>query len=99
MGQAMKDPDIYTDLAGQSISLVHLDAAERKLVARIRRRARTHPDWDGFDNWWTRAVPAFYAARGLARKAVPRTIPWLIAQDLSSRLGMAAGLVRDDDYR
>ena len=28
-----------------------------------------------------------------------RTIPWRIAQDLSSRLGLAAGLVRPDDYQ
>jgi hypothetical protein len=52
-----------------------------------------------FDNYWTRALPAFYQARGLPRAAVPRTMAWRIAQDLSSRLGIAAGLVRPPDYR
>ncbi len=95
----MKQTDSYVDLDGQEIPLVHLDAEERKLVARIRRRARTHPDWDDFDNWWFAAVPAFYEARGLSRKLVRRTIPWRVAQDLSSRLGMAAGLIAPDDLQ
>jgi hypothetical protein len=95
----MKQTDVYVDLDGQEISLVHLDAAERKLLTRILRRARTHPDWDAFDNWWTVAVPAFYETRGLDRKAVPRTIPWRVAQDQSSRLAVAAGLARVGDYR
>jgi hypothetical protein len=99
MGQAMKQSDVYIDLDGQEISLVHLDAAERKLVARLLRRARIHPDWDAFDNWWTRAVPTFYEGRGLARQRVRRTVPWQIAQDLSARLGIAAGCVRPDDYQ
>ena len=95
----MKRTDIYVDLDGQEISLVHLDAEERKFLARILRRARTNPDWDAFDNWWTIAVPSFYQARGLPRKLVLRTIPWKIAQDQSSRLGLAAGLIEPDDWR
>src|SRR5437868_1312798 len=95
----MKKTDSYTDLNGQEISLVHLDAEERKFLARILRRAGTNPDWDAFDNWWTVAVPAFYEARGFARKAVPRTIPWKIAQDQSSRIAVSAGLARLGDWR
>src|SRR5262249_14954376 len=68
------------------------------LSSRLRRRARTNPDWDAFDNYWTRAVPAFYEARGVSRKAVVRTPGWRIAQDLSRRLGIAAGLIRPPDY-
>jgi hypothetical protein len=71
----VKKTDIYIDLDGQEIFLVHLDAEERKLVARIQRRARTYPDWNAFDNWSTVAIPAFYEARGLAREVVPRTLP------------------------
>jgi len=66
---------------------------------RTRRRTQTNPDWDAFDNYWTNAVPAFYDGRGLPRKEVPGTLLWRIAQDLSSRLGIAAGLVRPDDYQ
>jgi hypothetical protein len=95
----MRQTDVYVDLEGRPIPLAGLDADERRLVVRLRRRARANPDWDAFDNWWTVAVPAFYQARGLARRAVPRTAPWRIAQDLSSRLGLAAGLVRVPDYR
>jgi hypothetical protein len=90
---------VYVDLDGNELCLLHLDEAERKLLARIRRRARTNPDWTTFDNYYTSAVPAFYEARGLARKEVPDTIPWRIGQDLSGRLGIAAGLVRLGDWR
>jgi hypothetical protein len=90
---------VYMDLDGHAFCLEHLDAEERQLLARIRRRARTNPDWDAFDNYWTKAVPAFYNGRGLARKEVPGTLLWRIAQDLSSRLGIAAGLIRPDDYQ
>jgi hypothetical protein len=95
----MKQTDEYVDLDGNTFLLDGLDADERRLVARMRRRARLNPNWNAFDNYWTVAIPAFYQARGLAPKAVPRTIAWRIAQDLSSRLGIAAGLVRPDDYR
>jgi hypothetical protein len=95
----MPRADIYLDLDGQELSLAHLDAEERKLLGRIQRRARAQPDWDAFDNYWTVAVPAFYRARGLALKAVLRTVPWRVAQDLSGRIAVAAGLARVGDYR
>src|SRR5712692_1450848 len=90
----MKANDTYVDLDGDVIPLGDLDQEERRLVARLRRRAATHPDWNVFDNYWTAEVPAFYVARGLPRKAVTRTIPWQIAQDLSGRLGIAAGYIQ-----
>jgi hypothetical protein len=95
----MNQTDHYIDLDGQTISLAQLESAERQLIARLRRRARANPDWDDFDNYWTRAVPAFYESRGLSRKNCARTVGWRIAQDLSSRLGIAAGLIREPDYR
>ena len=95
----MRRPSVYVDLDGREICLEHLGADERKLLARLRQRARNNPDWDAFDNYWTAAVPALYEARGLARKAVPQTILWRIAQDLSGRIALAAGLARNGDYR
>ena len=94
----MRQPSIYVDLDGNEICLGHLDAEERKLLARVQRRARTNPDWDAFDNFWTVAVPAFYEARGMDRKAVPRTVLWRVAGDLSGRIAVAAGLARIGDY-
>ena len=95
----MKRTEVYVDLNGQEISLVHLDAEERKLLARILRRAATRPDWDEFGNWWTAIISAFYQGRRFPRKGVLRTIPWTIAQDQSSRLAVANGLARLGDYR
>src|SRR5205823_5818084 len=81
------------------ICLGHLDAEEGKLLARIRRRARTHPDWCDFGNYWMRAVAEFYDARRVPRKVSRKSAIYRVAQDLESRLGIGAGLIRPDDYR
>src|SRR5262245_53169810 len=96
---AMKRANASVDRKGRAIDLTGVDAEERKLIARLRRRARAHPDWTDFGNYWTRAVAAFYDARGLSRAAARRTAAYQIGQDLGSRLGIAAGLVRPPDYR
>lgn len=95
----MKPVDVYVDLHGREIALAGLDADERQLIARLCRHAGANPDWDAFDNYWTRTVPAFYKARGMPRTAMLRTIPWRIAQDLSARLGIAQGMIQPPDYR
>jgi hypothetical protein len=95
----MSGTNTYVDLDGNEICLGHLDAEERKLLARIRRRARTNPDWCDFDHYWLCAVAQFYDARGVPRKVTTRSPVYRVAQDLSSRLGIAAGLIRPDDYR
>lgn len=94
----MKKAEVYEDLDGHCILLSTLDSGERNLIARLRRRASANPDWNTFDNYWTKAVPAFYEARGLNRKTIPGTAGWRIAQDLSSRLGIAQGYIEPDDY-
>jgi hypothetical protein len=95
----MKPTNEYVDLDGRTTALDTLDADERKLIARLRRRARTHSDWCDFENYWLRAVTEFYDARGLSRRATIRTAVYRIGQDLGNRLGIAAGLVRPPDYR
>jgi hypothetical protein len=95
----MKAANPYVDLEGNAIALDGLDEGEHRLLARLRRRARTHPDWSDFGTYWMRAVADFYDGRGLSRAAAQRTPVYRIAQDLCSRLGVAAGLVRPPDYR
>jgi hypothetical protein len=89
---------VYLDLDGNAISLDGLDAAERRLLARLERRARTDPDWCDFDNYRIPAVTTFYADRGLSRAHTIRTPVYRIAQDLSARLGIAQGLIWPPDY-
>jgi hypothetical protein len=95
----MKRSAVYVDLDGHESALAGLDAEERRLVMRPRRQAQTHPDWTDFDNYWMRQVGAFYDARGVSRRVSRESVPVRIAQDLSSRLGLAAGLTRPDDYQ
>jgi hypothetical protein len=94
----MKRADVYVDLDGNEMALARLNPEERRLVGRLRRRARTHPDWTSFDNYWMRELVAFYDARGVRRSAMKERIPYRIAQDLSSRLGFAAGQIRPPDF-
>ena len=89
----------YVDLNGREISLADLDPEERKLVLALERRAESCRDWNEFDNYWTKAVGEFYDARGLARSEHKRTPIYRIAQDLSGRLAVAAGMARLPDYR
>jgi hypothetical protein len=95
----MSQASVYVDVEGDLISLAGLDTEERKLVARLKRRARTNPNWDDFDNYWTKAVAEFYDARGVSRSQSVKSVPFQIAQDLSSRIAIAAGLARLSDYR
>src|SRR5262245_4349406 len=90
---------VYVDLDGREICLGLLDQEERKLLARIRRRAETHPDWTEFDNYRRRVLGQFYDARGVPRKVARESAVSRVARDLSHRLGLAAGWIEPDDWR
>src|SRR5436309_12834664 len=85
--------DSYINLYGETISLDGLDAEERVLVNRLRRRAGTNPDWCDFSNSAMRAVVEFYDGRGVRRKQAREGPVMEIALDLSSRLGVAQGYI------
>lgn len=89
----------YVDLKGNFIPVVDLDDEERKLVSQLKRRAKQHPDWNDFENYWTQAVWEFYQPRGLTQKQARATGVYRIAQDLGSRLAIEAGIARAPDYR
>lgn len=93
----MKTAKTYVDLDGNEINLNGLDDEERRLLARLRRRARTHPDWCDFDTLSMREVAKLYDSRGLPRAKVRQSPLYRIAQDLGARLGIAAGFIRADD--
>jgi hypothetical protein len=87
----------YVDLYGYRIALDGLDAEERALLARLRRRAQAKPAWCDFRNFAIGAVGAFYDARGVSRKESNQSPVFRIALDLSSRLGIAEGKIRTPD--
>ncbi len=91
----------YFDLRGQMIDTSSLDEEERHLVDELQKYAEDHPDarTAEFHNFYFHHVGEFYLARGLTRREVTRTIVWRIAQDLNSRLMIAAGLAKRGDYR
>ena len=89
----------YVDLDGCCFSFALLDAQEKGLVQELEARAKSHPDWNDYSNFWMTKVGEFYKARGLSRKETIDTIPYRIGQDLCSRIGIKAGLVRPSDYR
>lgn len=93
----MKDHN-YVDVYGETISLSDLDAEERTLVSRLRRRAMVKPDWCDFRNFAINAVTAFYDARGVSRKKTSQSPVFLVALDLIGRLGIAEGKVQPPDF-
>jgi hypothetical protein len=95
----MKSADVYVTLTGQEVALTGLDHEEGRLLRALERRARTHPSWTDFGNYWVREVAAFYDGRGLSRGESRRGLVYRIVQDLCSRLGIAEGLVRVPEYR
>ena len=95
----MKRPDIYIDLKGQSHSLDKLDPDECQLVDRLDCLARQTPSWMHFRNSWMAEVHRFYTARGLTRAQSQQTVVYRIAQDIGSRLMIAAGMARAPDAR
>ena len=93
------DINEYIDLGGRSYPLTKLDSGELGLVQKLRDRAQFDADWSQYRNFWMTAVGEFYQARGLTRQQTHDTIPYRIGQDLCSRIGIKAGLVRPSDYR
>lgn len=90
---------VYVDLRHNRYSLSDLDEQERRAVARLKRRARTHRDWYDFENYWPKLVWELYRPRGLTREDAANTAVFRIAQDLSSRIAIESGLARVPDYR
>jgi hypothetical protein len=91
--------NIYVTVQGARLDLGRLDADELQLVQRFKEQAHALADWNAFDNYWIAEVAAFYDARGLPRSDSRMTIPYLIAEDLSNRIAIDAGLARLPDYR
>lgn len=89
----------YTDLRNQAIPLADLDEEERELLQRIHNRADENPEWNEFDTFWWREVAKLYDGRGVSRRTSMQSPVYRIAQDLSSRLAINAGLAREPDYR
>lgn len=89
----------YVNLKGDFIAVADLTVAEQKFVAKLKRQAKQHPDWNEFWNFWTHGVADFYKESGLTRKQIRETGVYRIAQDLGSRLAIQAGVARAPDYR
>lgn len=95
----MTRADTYIDLKGQQHSLAQLDADDRKLLTRLKRRAKSKPEPNAYRNFWMPAVATFYEDRGLTKNQITKTTIYRIAQDLGSRLLVAEGLAKPPDYR
>src|SRR3954467_144797 len=95
----MSRSSTYVTIRGAALDLDGLDADELRLVQRLKREARALNDWNAFDNFWIAEVAAFYDARGLSRPESRKTVPYLVGQDLSNRIAVAAGLARLPHYR
>lgn len=95
----MKPTGVYSDLRGRTYHLCDLDESERDLLEVFVQYAQDHPDWGEYSNFRRARISDFYAARGLDRRQTIATPLWRIAQDIGSRLLVAAGYALVPDYR
>jgi hypothetical protein len=95
----MTPSERYTDLEGRRFDLHALDRQERELLARLEKFAQGRADYSEYANYWMSEVARFYTARGLSRAEIVETVLFQVAQDLGSRLLVAAGETRPPDYR
>ncbi|HEX4130047.1 MAG TPA: hypothetical protein VHZ24_08385 [Pirellulales bacterium] len=89
----------YVDLDGNTYALSGLDSEERAVFEHLQKEAEQNPDWGLFSNDWHRDLTKLYEPRGLSRREITETILWEIASDLTGRLGIAQGDMRQPDYR
>jgi len=89
----------YVDLKGNRFALSGLDADERSALERLRKLARSNPEWSEYRNAWLAEVDRLYSARGLSRREIIHSIVYRVGQDIGSRLGIKQGKVREGDYR
>ena len=95
----MKRTGAYTDLKGRTYSLAGLDDQEWELLQELERFSIEQPDWVAYRNLWTTKVRNLLAARGLVPRERHATPLYRIAQDIGSRLAVAAGVAQPPDYR
>ena len=84
----------YTTIKDAAIALFDLDPDERRLVDELVAKAQSVTNWTDYANFYMSAVGDFYQSRGLTRKEIIALPVWRIAQDLKSRLMVAAGEAR-----
>lgn len=92
---------IYVDLDGEPHDLSKLTQVERELLDDLVGFAAEHPDaWScEYANYFVRRVGNFYESLGLARSEIIKTTIWRVAQDISGRMMVEAGLARvSSDY-
>lgn len=91
----------YFTIRGRAFDLTELDAQERKVVDDLVAKQGSVTNWTDYANYYMPAVGNFYLGRGLTRRQIIEKPLWKIAQDLNSRLMIAAGEARSpvDDYR
>ena len=90
---------VYSTLRGEQVYLRNLDDEERELLDEIQQRAAEKPDWNDFENYWTKAVAQLYDTRGVPRAESVKSPLYRVSQDLGNRIGIESGLMRMPDYR
>jgi hypothetical protein len=89
----------YTDLQGRTYDLSALGKAERACLGKLQRLAQSNPEWSVYRNSWLTAMDALYAAKGLSRSEIAKSVVYRVGQDLGSRLAIEQGRARPSDYR
>jgi hypothetical protein len=95
----MAPDNAYIDRKGHVYGLATLAADELDLVRRLQAHAESHSDWFDYHNYWMPELIKFGDSRGITRRELMQTVAYRIAQDLGSRIAIAAGIAKQSDYR
>jgi hypothetical protein len=95
----METDNSYVDRKGRIYGLATLGADEMKLVRRLQAHAKKNPTYFDFRNFWVLELKKFGDSRGITRRETIQSTAYRIAQDLGSRIAIAAGYAKPSDYR
>lgn len=87
----------YKTLNGEVYNIDSLSKKERVVYEEAQSYFKKNPDWPDFSTYWKDRI--MEKLRGKTRKEIVSLPIFRICQDLSSRLGIKQGYVREEDYR
>ena len=87
------------DLDGHVYGLASLANDEQELIQRLKELAATRPEWSEYRNFYMRELARFGENARTDTRRYSAFARVAYRQDLSNRIGIAAGLVAPPDYR
>jgi len=87
----------YKTLKGEAYNIESLSKKERAVLEEVYSYFEKNPDWPEFSTYWKDKL--MERLQDKTREEIVTLSIFRICQDLSSRLGIRQGYIREEDYR